>query len=173
LPVVRNGGELGCFEKLFFRCNPHRPLRTLIANQRLSLLVSLVPQGSCLALINARTALEPGVRRRDIDWGFFPIERKHQVMGRGLAENLPSARVVSRIRHLSKLRSTKSQKIGGVMFEGLFQPMHLLIIAGIALLIFGPKRLPELGKGLGEGLRGFKAAMNPDAGKPEGAQNNQ
>ncbi|MEY2412250.1 MAG: sec-independent protein translocase protein TatA [Acidobacteriaceae bacterium] len=47
------------------------------------------------------------------------------------------------------------------MFEGLFQPMHLLVIAGIALLIFGPKKLPELGKGLGEGLRGFKAAMSP------------
>jgi len=48
------------------------------------------------------------------------------------------------------------------MFEGLFQPMHLLVIAGLALLIFGPKKLPELGKGLGEGLRGFKSAMNPD-----------
>jgi sec-independent protein translocase protein TatA len=46
------------------------------------------------------------------------------------------------------------------MFEGLFQPMHLLIIAGIALLIFGPKKLPELGKGLGDGIRGFKAAMS-------------
>jgi sec-independent protein translocase protein TatA len=45
------------------------------------------------------------------------------------------------------------------MFEGLFQPTHLLIIAGIALLIFGPKKLPELGKGLGEGLRGFKSAI--------------
>ncbi|HXO33273.1 MAG TPA: twin-arginine translocase TatA/TatE family subunit [Candidatus Acidoferrales bacterium] len=45
------------------------------------------------------------------------------------------------------------------MFEGLFQPMHLLIIAGIALLVFGPKKLPELGKGMGEGIRGFKAAM--------------
>jgi sec-independent protein translocase protein TatA len=45
------------------------------------------------------------------------------------------------------------------MIEGLFQPMHLLIIAGIALLIFGPKKLPELGKGMGEGIRGFKAAM--------------
>ena len=45
------------------------------------------------------------------------------------------------------------------MFEGLFQPTHLVIIAGIALLIFGPKKLPELGKGLGEGLRGFKSAM--------------
>ena len=47
-----------------------------------------------------------------------------------------------------------------------FQPMHLLIIAGIALLICGPKRLAELGKGLGDGLRGFNAAMNPGAGKP-------
>jgi sec-independent protein translocase protein TatA len=53
------------------------------------------------------------------------------------------------------------------MFEGLFQPMHLLVIAGLALLIFGPKKLPELGKGLGEGLRGFKAAMNTSDTKPE------
>jgi sec-independent protein translocase protein TatA len=45
------------------------------------------------------------------------------------------------------------------MFEGLFQPMHLMFIAGLALIIFGPKKLPELGKGLGEGIRGFKAAM--------------
>jgi len=45
------------------------------------------------------------------------------------------------------------------MFEGLFQPMHLLVIAGLALVLFGPRRLPELGKGLGEGIRGFKSAM--------------
>jgi sec-independent protein translocase protein TatA len=45
------------------------------------------------------------------------------------------------------------------MFEGLFQPMHLLVIAGLALLILGPKKLPELGKGLGESIRGFKTAM--------------
>ena len=45
------------------------------------------------------------------------------------------------------------------MFEGLFQPTHLLLIFGIALLVFGPKKLPELGKGIGEGIRGFKSAM--------------
>lgn len=45
------------------------------------------------------------------------------------------------------------------MFEGLFQPMHLIVILGIALLVFGPKKLPELGKGLGDGIRGFKSAM--------------
>ena len=48
------------------------------------------------------------------------------------------------------------------MFEGLLQPMHLLVILGVALLMFGPKKLPELGKGLGEGIRGFKNAMNED-----------
>jgi len=48
------------------------------------------------------------------------------------------------------------------MFEGLFQPMHLLILFGIALLVLGPKKLPELGKGIGEGIRGFKSAMKDD-----------
>jgi sec-independent protein translocase protein TatA len=52
------------------------------------------------------------------------------------------------------------------MFEGLFQPMHLPIIFGIALLVYGPKKLPELGKGLGESIRGFKAAIKPDEEKP-------
>jgi len=48
------------------------------------------------------------------------------------------------------------------MFEGLFQPVHLLVIFGIALLVFGPKKLPELGKGIGEGIRGFKAAIRAE-----------
>ncbi len=48
------------------------------------------------------------------------------------------------------------------MFEGLFQPLHLLIIVGIMLLVFGPKKLPELGKGLGEAIRGFKKSLNED-----------
>jgi sec-independent protein translocase protein TatA len=45
------------------------------------------------------------------------------------------------------------------MLEGLFQPTHLIIIFAIALLIFGPKKLPELGKGLGEGFRALKEGM--------------
>ena len=52
------------------------------------------------------------------------------------------------------------------MLEGLFQPMHLLIIFGIALLVFGPKKLPELGKGLGESIRGFKSATKAEEEKP-------
>jgi sec-independent protein translocase protein TatA len=46
------------------------------------------------------------------------------------------------------------------MLDNLFQPMHLLVILFIALLVFGPKKLPELGKGLGEGIRSFKESMN-------------
>ena len=55
------------------------------------------------------------------------------------------------------------------MFEGLFQPLHLLVIFGIALLVFGPKKLPELGKGIGEGICGFKSAMHGDDHVPPGA----
>ena len=54
------------------------------------------------------------------------------------------------------------------MLEGLFQPMHLLIIFGIALLVFGPKKLPELGKGIGEGIRGFKSAIKAEEERPAG-----
>jgi sec-independent protein translocase protein TatA len=49
------------------------------------------------------------------------------------------------------------------MLEGLFQPMHLLVIFFIALLVFGPKKLPELGKGLGEGIRALKDGMKDNS----------
>ena len=48
------------------------------------------------------------------------------------------------------------------MGEGLFQPFHILLIVAIALLLFGPSKFASLGKGLGEGIRNFKAAMKPD-----------
>ena len=50
--------------------------------------------------------------------------------------------------------------------EGLFQPGHLLVIAVVALLMFGPKKLPELGKGLGEGIRGFRESLK-EPGAPD------
>lgn len=52
------------------------------------------------------------------------------------------------------------------MLEGLFQPMHLLVIFAIALLVFGPKKLPELGKGIGEGIRALKDGMREHSGEP-------
>jgi len=43
--------------------------------------------------------------------------------------------------------------------EGLFQPTHLIFILIIVLILFGPGKLPELGKGLGKGIREFKDAL--------------
>lgn len=45
------------------------------------------------------------------------------------------------------------------MLEGLLQPTHLLVILAVAVLFFGPKKLPELGKGLAEGIRDFKKGL--------------
>jgi sec-independent protein translocase protein TatA len=56
------------------------------------------------------------------------------------------------------------------MFEGLFQPTHLLLILFIVLIIFGPKKLPEIGKSLGQAIHGFKDAMSQakeEMNKPE------
>ncbi len=41
----------------------------------------------------------------------------------------------------------------------LLQPTHLIVIAIVLFLLFGAKRLPELGKGIGEGLKGFKEGI--------------
>lgn len=46
---------------------------------------------------------------------------------------------------------------------GLDNPTHLAILFIILLLVFGAKRLPELGRSLGTGLRGFKESINPEA----------
>jgi sec-independent protein translocase protein TatA len=52
------------------------------------------------------------------------------------------------------------------MFEGLLQPMHLLVILAIVMIIFGPGKLPELGSSLGKAIRGFKKAMAEIDEKP-------
>ncbi len=46
------------------------------------------------------------------------------------------------------------------MIGQLFQPMHLLLIAFIALLVFGPSKLPQLGASLGKSLREFKKGLD-------------
>ncbi len=48
------------------------------------------------------------------------------------------------------------------MFEGALQPIHWLVVLGIFMVFFGGKRLPELGKGLGDAIRGFKQGMRED-----------
>ena len=49
---------------------------------------------------------------------------------------------------------------------GEFSPWHWLLVAIIALLLFGPKKLPELGKGLAEGIRSFKDGMKEQPPAP-------
>jgi sec-independent protein translocase protein TatA len=55
----------------------------------------------------------------------------------------------------------------------LLQPWHLMVLAVVAFLLFGAKRLPELGKGLGEGLRGFREGIKGIQDPPPPAQNVQ
>ena len=51
---------------------------------------------------------------------------------------------------------------------GIESPVHLLFIAAVALLVLGPKRLPDLARALGKGVREFREAM--DLGSGESAQ---
>ena len=48
------------------------------------------------------------------------------------------------------------------MIGDILQPTHLLFILVVALLVLGPKRLPEVGRSLGKGIRDFRGAMNGD-----------
>ena len=56
------------------------------------------------------------------------------------------------------------------MIESLLQPTHLLLILLVAFFVFGPKKLPELGKGLAQGIRSFKDGIklteHSDASEP-------
>lgn len=47
---------------------------------------------------------------------------------------------------------------------GLDNPLHIALILVVILLVFGAKRLPEMGRGIGEGMRGFKQAINGETG---------
>jgi len=57
------------------------------------------------------------------------------------------------------------------MFEGLLQPLHLLLIVGIALLCFGPRKFADFGKGLGDGIRNFTLALKQSDTTSERAGN--
>ena len=52
------------------------------------------------------------------------------------------------------------------MFEGLFQPMHLIIILAIVLIVFGPGKVPDIGGALGRGIKEFKTSVNEEAAAP-------
>ncbi|MDR3630217.1 MAG: twin-arginine translocase TatA/TatE family subunit [Desulfocapsaceae bacterium] len=48
------------------------------------------------------------------------------------------------------------------MFQGMLQPMHLLVILVVVLIIFGPGKLPEIGGGLAKSIKSFKKMMNEE-----------
>jgi len=48
------------------------------------------------------------------------------------------------------------------VFDGILQPTHLILILVIVLIIFGPGKLPELGKALGESIRELRASASGD-----------
>jgi len=50
---------------------------------------------------------------------------------------------------------------------GLDNPIHILFLLIVALLVFGAKRLPEVGRSLGAGMRGFKSELTGIQGAPE------
>ena len=52
------------------------------------------------------------------------------------------------------------------MIENILNPTHLLLILAVALIVLGPKRLPEAGRGLGSAIRGFKESLST-AERPE------
>jgi sec-independent protein translocase protein TatA len=70
-----------------------------------------------------------------------PVRRKHAIQG----------------RH----RSNKKE-----LTMGLDNPLHIAFLLVILLLVFGAKRLPEIGRSLGEGMRGFKSSIEGTARTP-------
>ena len=53
-----------------------------------------------------------------------------------------------------------------MIISDILQPTHLLLLLVVALLVLGPKRLPEAARSIGRGLRDFRTAVD---GEPEGA----
>ena len=52
------------------------------------------------------------------------------------------------------------------MLTGILQPTHLIILLAIALIVLGPKRIPDAGRALGQGLREFKASIGGETPAP-------
>lgn len=48
----------------------------------------------------------------------------------------------------------------GLVIGDILQPTHLIFVLVVALLVLGPKRLPEVGRALGRGLRDFRSALS-------------
>jgi sec-independent protein translocase protein TatA len=81
---------------------------------------------------------------------------------RGRGEPRSSAGGLSNTLRRSAIQETEEPH----MFEGLFQPLHLIVVLAVVLVVFGPGRLPELGESLGRSIRGFKKALEESDSAP-------
>ncbi len=54
------------------------------------------------------------------------------------------------------------------MLTGLFEPVHLIVILLIVMLVFGAKKLPEIGSGMGKAISNFKRSIKETPDPPEG-----
>jgi sec-independent protein translocase protein TatA len=72
-----------------------------------------------------------------------------------------------RVGRVTKRRTAPGEPLEDFMFGGKIGPLELLVILAIALLIFGPSKLADLGKGLGEGIRNFKSSVKDGEQGPE------
>ncbi len=59
-----------------------------------------------------------------------------------------------------------SDRNEAALFSGLESPMHLLVVLIVAVLVLGPKKLPEVGRSLGSGMRQFKASLEGGEREP-------
>jgi sec-independent protein translocase protein TatA len=63
-------------------------------------------------------------------------------------------------QHFGLLLHYTNIEVMNVQYASIFQPEHLLLVLAIVLLFFGGKKIPELMRGLGEGVREFNAAKS-------------
>src|SRR5712691_6418611 len=64
------------------------------------------------------------------------------------------------------MRAVRTYGIIGRVFEGLMQPIHLVVLLGIGLIVFEPGKLGELGGQLGRGVREFRDTVDGAAARP-------
>ena len=89
----------------------------------------------------------------------FPIKKTLRIAAHVQAWRY-RCRITDRPLHLSS----------GTMFENLSLP-HLLMVLAVAILVFGPKRIPEIAGSMGKGIREFKRHIS-EAGRPDSEESN-
>jgi sec-independent protein translocase protein TatA len=89
----------------------------------------------------------------------------HNDSAGGRRDYAAADRHADRPRLISRAAADPPEQKETTLFTGVLQPTHLIILLVVALLFLGPKRLPDAGRALGQGLKEFKgsiAGSHPD-----------